>query len=567
MDEKGIKNLKNIPVYPYSFLYARGNGEEKRFRESREANRECRKAIDAVFDAAWDGTRPPAEAAKSILDRFGQERVVYVLADELQQRRGDGRFSQTNQDWAQSVPMFMGAERRWDGRLNCHSAKLDGFVTMIRREADVTSIIAARTEALKAIPVYRHSIKYAAENKESVRFFASHEANIACKEAVEAAIARNFRDNRLNSDGAQQVVARFGFDRTLFVLANTVRHQEWDGRISDANREWAKTQPVFDTKDNLGRDMSADYVVDGAGSPGLTSLFLDQVREAYALEQKQTRETQTQETEINPESREKQSQTREAKNNKKETACKVPFYPETADWARDHGETELYGASRKANEACRAAIDKAIAEHFHHSCLSAEGAKSVLREFGPERVSFVLAHTMRINSHDGRYSERNREWASQVKGYEMYNPFDLVCRSHPALLDLFIDQTREEILIHTPLSRNEIKAEARSILTRFQQAREPNTPDGTHFAVQVSEEFMKRAKPKDMERLSGMLPFASLALSAISDRKGTFAIISRDENRNQKLILRKPSIRQQLAEKAPEKEAAAPKARTKEASL
>ena len=37
MDEKEIKNPKDIPVYSYSFLYARGNGEEKQFRESKEA--------------------------------------------------------------------------------------------------------------------------------------------------------------------------------------------------------------------------------------------------------------------------------------------------------------------------------------------------------------------------------------------------------------------------------------------------------------------------------------------------------------------------------------------------
>ena len=95
--------------------------------------------------------------------------------------------------------------------------------------------------------------------------------------------------------------------------------------------------------------------------------------------------------------------------------------------------------------------------------------------------------------------------------------------------------------------------------------REPNTEDGAHFAVNVSEMFVKRAKLRDMERLSNMLPFPSLSVD--KGRYGTAAVISKEENRFQKLILRRPSIRAQLAEKPPVRETPAPKPRTKEAAL
>ena len=91
MDEK-VKNMRDIPVYPYPAAYARFAGELDQFRESKKANQECGKAIDAVIDAAWDGLRLPPDAGPALMERFGRERLGYVLADRIQQRSGDGVF-------------------------------------------------------------------------------------------------------------------------------------------------------------------------------------------------------------------------------------------------------------------------------------------------------------------------------------------------------------------------------------------------------------------------------------------------------------------------------------------
>ena len=66
--------------------------------------------------------------------------------------------------------------------------------------------------------------------------------------------------------------------------------------------------------------------------------------------------------------------------------------------------------------------------------------------------------------------------------------------------------------------------------------------------AQVSPDFMARASTKDTDRLMAMLPFQSLSLSGLKDRKRTFALISKDEDRFQKLVLRKPSVRKKLME-------------------
>lgn len=66
--------------------------------------------------------------------------------------------------------------------------------------------------------------------------------------------------------------------------------------------------------------------------------------------------------------------------------------------------------------------------------------------------------------------------------------------------------------------------------------------------VQVSPDFLARAGTKDTDRLMAMLPFQSLSLSGLEGRKGTFALIVKDEDRFQKLILRRPSVRKKLQE-------------------
>ena len=77
---------------------------------------------------------------------------------------------------------------------------------------------------------------------------------------------------------------QFGYERVFYVLANTVRQKDFDGRISRDNKAWAKTIPVCEDMDGFGCDRNIYFVVDQC-NPGLTDLFLSQARKAYALEQ------------------------------------------------------------------------------------------------------------------------------------------------------------------------------------------------------------------------------------------------------------------------------------------
>jgi len=137
-------------------------------------------------------------------------------------------------------------------------------------------------------PVYKYPAVYARENSELEQYRASYKANVACKEAIETAIRDNYSDNRLGKDAVKQVVERFGFERTFYVLSTTVREKDWDGRISRDNKEWAKSVPVVADEDVWGHDRNRYFVVDA--HPGLTDIFLNQTRREYLMTQPLSKE-------------------------------------------------------------------------------------------------------------------------------------------------------------------------------------------------------------------------------------------------------------------------------------
>lgn len=172
-----------------------------------------------------------------------------------------------------------------------------------------------------------------------------------------------------------------------------------------------------------------------------------------------------------------------------------------------------------------------------------------------ERPTVHEGVVARAKEWDGRISQGNKAWARTVPVFEDLDAWGndrnkefVVDRSHPGIIDLFVDMVRHEYLLTQPLTKDDIRAEAARILSAFQAARGPNSPSGTHFMVQVSPDFLARANSKNQNRLVSMLPFRSLSISTLEGRKGVYALITKDEDRAQSLRLRKPSVRKKLSE-------------------
>ena len=243
----------------------------------------------------------------------------------------------------------------------------------------------------------------------------------------------------------------------------------------------------------------------------------------------------------------------------------LPVYPYPADHAREQGELDVYRASFRANVSCKDAIEAAIRDNYHDNRLDAAAVGQVAEQFGQERMLYVLAATVRHFEYDGRISRDNKRWANTIPAYQNGDGMDgdrsvqFVVSSHPGLTDLFLTQARRE----QPLTADEIKEEAARLLGKLQEPVQPNSPGGTHFMAEVSRDFMERAGAKDTAALQKLLPFRSLALSNLKDRKGVYVMIGKDEDRSQSL--RRPSVRSKLQQASAEQKQ--PAARKKDLEL
>lgn len=129
----------------------------------------------------------------------------------------------------------------------------------------------------------------------------------------------------------------------------------------------------------------------------------------------------------------------------REAAPIIPIYPHTGEYAKEHGELDAFRASRQANVACKEAIEAAIQAGYDGMRLKAD-VKGVLAEFGPERVSYVLAATIQSKDWDERFSRSNKAWAAAVPMFEQeHHRSPYIVHSHSVLVDGFVSMVRREI--------------------------------------------------------------------------------------------------------------------------
>lgn len=149
------------------------------------------------------------------------------------------------------------------------------------------AILEDQCRALRETPLYTQSGTYAYEHGELEQYRASNEANMACKKAIEGAIRDHYSGYCLDGKAAvAEVVNTFGQERTMYILANTVRQEDWDDRFSHSNRDWAKTIPVHKNLDAWGEDRNAYLIVNS--HPGLIDLFVDSFRKEYCQKQEKS---------------------------------------------------------------------------------------------------------------------------------------------------------------------------------------------------------------------------------------------------------------------------------------
>ena len=87
--------------------------------------------------------------------------------------------------------------------------------------------------------LYRSSLLEAKRNNKVELWRESHRANVDCKKAIEESIYDNYDGTHLSENIAKDLCEIHGIDRVGWVLANTVQHNDLDGRYRPDNRKWA----------------------------------------------------------------------------------------------------------------------------------------------------------------------------------------------------------------------------------------------------------------------------------------------------------------------------------------
>ena len=124
-----------------------------------------------------------------------------------------------------------------------------------------------------------------------------------------------------------------------------------------------------------------------------------------------------------------------------------PIYPYSAEIALKSGEIDAFHASRNINIECGRAIDQAVKGGDFEAA-----AKTVIDEYGADRVAWVLAANVNSSFNDGRLSSSNKEWAREL---DTPKP-DIYFNMHKTELDIFINNFREAVTVREQLAPNDI---------------------------------------------------------------------------------------------------------------
>lgn len=102
-------------------------GMEETYWESYRQNEECAGAIKKAINENYDGRKLKEGCAKEVIDRFGYERVNFVLAQNIRHMMHDGRISRRSKEWAEgiSAPVSTGFKENW--LIQIHPGLLDLF--------------------------------------------------------------------------------------------------------------------------------------------------------------------------------------------------------------------------------------------------------------------------------------------------------------------------------------------------------------------------------------------------------------------------------------------------------
>jgi hypothetical protein len=132
----------DIPLYKQPPDFARENNELDLFRQSLKLNKECAADIDtAIYDSHYKPQHYDLKtAAKNVIEKYGAERVEWVLANTVQKQHYDGRYSSSNQSWAKKFDIPAKASGFF---CSAHPVLLNSFIDKVREKPSLLAALEA----------------------------------------------------------------------------------------------------------------------------------------------------------------------------------------------------------------------------------------------------------------------------------------------------------------------------------------------------------------------------------------------------------------------------------------
>lgn len=98
--------------------------------------------------------------------------------------------------------------------------------------------------------LYKFSKSEAKSNGELKEYRESFNENIFCRDFLDDQLSQKFDGMHLPSECVENAVKEFGYDRTMWVIANTILERDGDSRFRRENREWANKLDIPEGKGN-----------------------------------------------------------------------------------------------------------------------------------------------------------------------------------------------------------------------------------------------------------------------------------------------------------------------------
>lgn len=240
--------------------------------------------------------------------------------------------------------------------------------------------------------IYKNDFTYANANGEVEQYRASMVMNEECGEFIAHSIADNFNNSHLDVKKiTAETTGKYGFERTMLMLAFRIDSLEHDGRIDASNKEWAKSFISSYTNAEKIR-ATADRTL-GTTHPVLLNAAVEDIKSAF-LERDRQSQQEIEGYRIMQSVKTPYSEFLLGQS-KNMPGCYVTWYNDS----RDGGLSAVWGhyftsgdSQRNLNSAYRDLFSRALSDVNSHTRFDEHAPKtgSIIREVNGEDIQFEL---------------------------------------------------------------------------------------------------------------------------------------------------------------------------------